>query len=158
MISLSRSHRIVIAMLCLPMLLVGCTHEPEIEMTPEQSRQVFVTEAKAVIQAVIPNANPRVILVGQDAPCGGPVGTDSSSVESAYSVVGEAPGDTQNPDEVFRKVIDVLKQRGWTINYSDSRLAGARRKGFGGFRVGIGDAPISINIDGRTECVENPDK
>ncbi|MBX6382136.1 MAG: hypothetical protein IRZ07_04045 [Microbispora sp.] len=158
MTSLSQSHRIAFAMLCLPMFLTGCTREPEVEMTPEQSRQVFVAEAKAIIQAVFPDVDPRVILIDKDVPCGGPVGTDSSSVESSYTVFSEAPDGTQNPDEVFRKVIDVLKQRGWTINYSDSRLAGARRKGFGGFRVGIGDAPISINIDGRTECVENPDK
>ncbi|GAB3156426.1 hypothetical protein [Microbispora hainanensis] len=158
MISLPRSHRIGIAMLSLPMFLVGCTHEPEIEMTPEQSRQVFVTEAKAVIQAVFPDADPRVILIGQDVPCGGPVGTDSSSVESAYSVLGKAPDGAQNPDEVFRKVLDVLKQRGWTINYTNGRVVGAERKGVGGFRVGVPEAPVGVNIDGRTECVENLDK
>ncbi|GGO12282.1 hypothetical protein GCM10010116_24640 [Microbispora rosea subsp. aerata] len=157
MISLPQSRRVIIAVLCLPILLAGCTLGPEVEMTPEQSRQAFVAEAKAIIQAVIPNADPQVILIG-DAPCGGPVGTEDSSVESSYSVYDETSDDALNPDEVFSRVVDVLKQRGWTINYTADRVAGAERKGVGGFRVGIGKAPVSINIDGRTECVDNPDR
>ncbi|GGO12274.1 hypothetical protein GCM10010116_24620 [Microbispora rosea subsp. aerata] len=158
MISLPQSRRAIIAMLCLPMLLAACTREPEIELTPEQSRQVFVTEAKAIIQAVIPDADVRVTLIDQDVPCGGPVGTDFSSVESSYVVFGKAQNETSSADEVFRKVLDVLKQRGWTINYTKGRVAGAERKGVGGFSVGIGEAPISINIDGTTECVDNPNR
>ncbi|GGO12279.1 hypothetical protein GCM10010116_24630 [Microbispora rosea subsp. aerata] len=158
MISLSRSRRVIVAVLCLPILLAGCTLGPEAEMTPEQSRQAFITETKAIIQAVIPDTDPRVTPIEQDVPCGGPVGTDSSSIQSAYSIFGEVPDDTQNPDEVFRKVVDVLKQRGWTINYTTGREAGARRKGVGGIGVGVGGSPLGINIDGDTECAENPDR
>ncbi|GGO12296.1 hypothetical protein GCM10010116_24670 [Microbispora rosea subsp. aerata] len=140
------------------MLLAGCAREPGVEMTPEQTRQAFITEAKAIIQAVIPNADPRVTLIDQDVPCGGPVGTEDSSVESTYIVFGKTSNETSNADEVFRKVLDVLKQRGWTINYTKGRVAGAERKGVGGFRVGIGEAPVSINIGGTTECVDNPDR
>nr|WP_189180203.1 hypothetical protein [Microbispora rosea] len=107
---------------------------------------------------MIPNADPRVTLINQDVPCGGPVGTEFSSVESTYIVFGKTSNETSNADEVFRKVLDVLKQRGWTINYTKGRVAGAERKGVGGFRVGVGEAPVSINIDGTTECIDNPDR
>ncbi|GGO12292.1 hypothetical protein GCM10010116_24660 [Microbispora rosea subsp. aerata] len=127
-------------------------------MTPEQSRQAFITEAKAIIQAVIPDAEPLVVVQVKDAPCGGPVGTEHTSVESLINVRGTTKNVSPDSDEVFHKVVGVLKQRGWTINFTNNRVAGAERKGVGGISAGVGGSPVGINISGDTECVKNPDK
>ncbi|MFC0862777.1 hypothetical protein ACFHYQ_10770 [Sphaerimonospora cavernae] len=139
-------------------LMTACTSELEAKMTPEESRQVFITEAKAVIQAVFPDVDPLVVVKARDVPCGGPVGTDYSSVETTINVHGDAPDDNLDPDHVFEQVNEVLKQRGWQINYTRNRIAGAEREGVGGISAGVGDSPIGINILGDTECVENPEK
>ncbi|WP_433499863.1 hypothetical protein ACQP1K_05965 [Sphaerimonospora sp. CA-214678] len=146
----------VVTVLALLTLMTACTSEPETRMTPEQSREVFITEAKAIIRAVFPGADPLVVVKVKDVPCGGPVGTDFSSVESNINVHSDAP-DKPDPDEVFQKVVDTLKQRGWKINYIEERITGARRKGVGGISAGVGDSPVGINILGDTECVRNPD-
>lgn len=149
--------RDIVAMLALLTLATACTSKPEAQMTPEQSRQVFITEAKAIIQAVFPGADPRVVVLEKDAPCGGPVGTEFTSVESSITVRGVSPNSELHPDEVFQKVIEVLRQRGWTINYASGRIAGAELKGVGGISAGVGGSPIGISIGGDTECVKNPD-
>ncbi|MFI7031023.1 hypothetical protein ACIBK1_20145 [Microbispora rosea] len=128
------------------------------KMTPEESRQVLITEAKAIIRAVFPDADPLVAVQVKDAPCGGPVGTDDTSVTSVLTVRSDTADDTSNPDEVFRKVLTVLRQRGWTINYTKGRVAGAERTGVGGISVGVPDSPVGINIGGDTECVKNPER
>lgn len=156
MINLFRP-RDIVAMLALLTLATACTSKPEAQMTPEQSRQVFITEAKAIIQAVFPGADPRVVILGKDIPCGGPVGTEFTSVESSITVRGVSPNSEMHPDEVFQKVIEVLRQRGWTINYASGRIAGAELKGVGGISAGVGGSPIGISIGGDTECVKNPD-
>ncbi|MEU7691942.1 hypothetical protein OHB01_17670 [Microbispora hainanensis] len=127
-------------------------------MTPEESRQVLITEAKAIIRAVFPDAEPLVAVQVKDAPCGGPVGTDDTSVTSVLTVRSDTANDTSDPDEVFREVLTVLRQRGWTINYTKGRVAGAERKGVGGISVGVPKSPVGINIGGDTECVKNPDR
>ncbi|WP_152990208.1 hypothetical protein [Sphaerimonospora mesophila] len=147
----------VVMALALLTLMTSCTSESETRMTPEQSREVFITEAKAIIEAVFPGAAPLVVVMEQDVPCGGPVGTSFSSVETSINVHSNAPDDKPDPDQVFNQVVEVLKQRGWTINYTHNRLAGAERKGVGGISAGVGDSPVGINISGDTECVENPD-
>jgi hypothetical protein len=55
-------------------------------------------------------------------------------------------------------VVEVLKNRGWTINYTTGNVAGAEREGVGGIRVGVGGSPFGINISGTTECVPNPEE
>ncbi|WP_328708275.1 hypothetical protein [Microbispora hainanensis] len=158
MISLSRNRRAIIAMLCLPIPLAGCMRVPEVEMTPEQSRQVLITEANAIIRAVFPHAEPLVAVQVKDAPCGGPVGTDDTSVTSVLTVRSDTADDTSDPDEVFREVLTVLRQRGWTIDYTQGRVAGAEHKGMGGISVGVPESPVGINIFGDTECVKNPER
>ncbi|WP_432930294.1 hypothetical protein ACQPZZ_07905 [Microbispora sp. CA-135349] len=127
-------------------------------MTPEESRQVLITEAKAIIQAVFPDANAKTVVMVKDAPCGGPVGTEHTSVTSALTVRSDATDKELNPDDVFQKVLTVLRQRGWTINYAANHVAGAERKGVGGISVGVPDSPVGISIGGDTECVKNPDE
>ncbi len=127
-------------------------------MTPEESRQVLIAEAKAIIQAVFPDAEPLVAVQVKDAPCGGLVGTEHTSVKSLLTVRSDTADDTSNPDEVFRKVLTVLRQRGWTINYTKGRVAGAERTGVGGISVGVPGSPVGINIGGDTECVKNPER
>ncbi|MEU7691941.1 hypothetical protein OHB01_17665 [Microbispora hainanensis] len=158
MISLSRNRRAIIAMLCLPIPLAGCMRVPEVEMTPEQSRQVLITEANAIIRAVFPDAEPLVAVQVKDSPCGGPVGTEHTSVKSAINVHSDATDKDLNPDDVFQQVLTVLRQRGWTINYSRTRVAGAERAGVGGISAGVGESPVGINIFGDTECVKNPER
>ncbi|GGK63627.1 hypothetical protein Sme01_05860 [Sphaerisporangium melleum] len=126
-------------------------------MTPEQSRQTLIAEAKAIIQAVFPDADPLVVVQAKDAPCGGAVGTDHSHVESMINVHSDATDKSLTSDAVFTKVVATLKQRGWTINYTQEYVAGAKREGFGGISAGVGDSPVGINISGDTECVKNPD-
>ncbi|GIH72927.1 hypothetical protein [Sphaerimonospora thailandensis] len=150
--------RRAIAASALLALMTACTSELEAKMTPEESRQVFITEAKAIIQAVFPGADPLVVVQVRDAPCGGPVGTDFSSVESMINVHSDARDEKLDPDHVFKQVIEVLKQQGWKINYTKDRIAGAEREGVGGISAGVGDSPVGINIGGDTECVENPEK
>ncbi|MEV4322855.1 hypothetical protein AB0J37_11545 [Microbispora rosea] len=150
--------RLLAAVLASSALVSACTNEPEMKMTPEESREVLITEAKAIIRAVFPDADPLVAVQVKDAPCGGPVGTDDTSVTSVLTVRSDTADDTSNPDEVFRKVLTVLRQRGWTINYTKGRVAGAERTGVGGISVGVPDSPVGINIGGDTECVKNPER
>ncbi|MEV4295018.1 hypothetical protein [Microbispora rosea] len=150
--------RLLAAVLASSALVSACTNEPEMNMTPEESRQVLVTEAKAIIRAVFPDADPLVAVQVKDAPCGGLVGTDDTSVTSVLTVRSDIADDTSNPDEVFRKVLTVLRERGWTINYTKGRVAGAERTGVGGISVGVPDSPVEINIGGDTECVKNPER
>lgn len=110
-------------------------------MTPEESRQVFIAEAKAIIRAVFPNADPLVAMQVKDVPCGRPVGTDDTSVTSVLTVRSGTADDTSNPDEVFREVLAVLRQRGWTVNHSRTRIAGAERAGVGGISAGVESHP-----------------
>lgn len=143
--------------LCLLISMTSCVSKAERKMTPEQSREVFITEAKAIIRTIFPTADPRVVIQVTDAPCGGPAGTDHSSVESMINVHGDAPSDNLDPDQVFAQVVEVLRQRNWQINYTRSHVVGAERKGVGGIRTGVGGSPLGINISGDTECVKNPD-
>ncbi|MEU7877184.1 hypothetical protein [Microbispora bryophytorum] len=128
------------------------------KMTPEESRQVLITEAKTIIQAVIPGADPLVAVQVTDSPCGGLVGTEHTSVTSVLTVRSNTRDDTLDPDKVFQEVLTVLRQRGWTINYTKGRVAGAERTGVGGISVGVADSPVGINIGGDTECVKNPER
>ncbi|MET8154859.1 hypothetical protein ABZT47_00720 [Sphaerisporangium sp. NPDC005289] len=125
-------------------------------MTPEQARNTLIDEAKAIIQDVFPNAQPLVVVQVTDAPCGGPVGTEHSKVESGLNLHFDSPDHTLSPQQVFQKAVDVLKQRGWTINYTKDNVAGAEREGYGGISAGVGDSPVGINISGTTECVDSP--
>ncbi|WP_143736940.1 hypothetical protein [Microbispora sp. GKU 823] len=148
--------RLLAAVLAPLALVSACTRESEMKMTPGESRQVFIAEAKAIIQAVFPDADPLVVVQVKDAPCGGPVGTEHTSVKSAINVHSDATDKNLNPDDVFQKVLTVLRQRGWTINYSHTRVAGAEHAGVGGISAGVGESPVGINIFGDTECVKNP--
>ncbi|MFG1873581.1 hypothetical protein ACGFIV_01940 [Sphaerisporangium sp. NPDC049003] len=150
-------YRRTLAILALLFGVTACTDESSTAMTPEQSRQTLINEAKAIIQAVLPGTEPRVVVQTKDAPCGGAVGTDHSSVESLINVHSDAVDKSLTSEAVFNKVVGVLKQRGWTINYTQNYVAGAKRKGFGGISAGVGDSPVGINISGDTECVTNPD-
>ncbi|MBD3144173.1 hypothetical protein [Microbispora bryophytorum] len=150
--------RLLAAVLTSSAFVSACTSEPEMKMTPEKSRQVFIAEAKAIIQAVFPDADPLVVVQVKDSPCGGPVGTEHTSVKSAINVHSDAADKHLNPDDVFQKVLTVLRQRGWTVNYSRTRVAGAERAGVGGISAGVGESPVGINIFGDTECVKSPDE
>lgn len=147
---------IIVALIPL-IFMAACASELETKMTPEQSREVFITEAKTIIQAVFPAADPLVVVEATDVPCGGPVGTSHTRVSSPINVHSDAPDEKTDPDRVFDEVVKVLKQRGWTINYTRDRVAGAERKGVGGISAGVSDSPVGINIAGETECVKNPD-
>ncbi|MEU8265812.1 hypothetical protein AB0B89_01490 [Sphaerisporangium sp. NPDC049002] len=156
MVTISAYRSRVLALIALLGGLSACVNGASTAMNPDQSRQTLISEAKAVIQAVFPGAEPLVVVQVTDAPCGGPVGTEHSKVESGLNLHFDSPDHTLSSEKVFQKVVDVLKQRGWTINYTSDNVAGAERRGFGGIQAGVGDAPVGINISGTTECVDNP--
>ncbi|GIH72926.1 hypothetical protein [Sphaerimonospora thailandensis] len=155
--SLSLRLRAVLVALSLVVLAVACAGKPaKPDMTPDESREVFIAETIAVIRAVLPDTDPRVAVREMNRPCGGPAGTDYSSVAAGISAHGEDPDDAMDPDNVFRNVVEVLKQRGWRIKYSDSRIAGAEREGVGDISAVLAESPLGIDIIGTTECVRNP--
>ncbi|GLK14262.1 hypothetical protein GCM10017600_76740 [Streptosporangium carneum] len=131
------------------------TPEQSGTMTPEQSHQNLINEAKAIIQALMPDANPQVVVQSKDTPCGGPAGTDRSSVESDLTVHGCAKDKTLTSGEMFQQVVAVLRKRGRTIDHTMDNVAGVGRGGVGGISAGVSDSPVGISVIGTTECVKN---
>ncbi|NRQ35035.1 hypothetical protein HII36_24895 [Nonomuraea sp. NN258] len=140
--------------------LAGCqaANQEGGAMTPEQSRQKLIGEVTSVLEELIPDVEVKPLIRGKDLPCGGPYGTEDTSLRSSIEISTDAGLETSDP-AIVTKARMLLEEKGWSISRTgrdgDQVELAIEKAGTG--RGSFGVRPDYVIFNGVTLCVDNPE-